>query len=161
VTPIAGAFDAIAQIPWFLAVSQERQRAQCTNEERFPKPDIVGSCPSPAPFSKSWRSSATSSTPFDSIKRRAEARPVWLGLRRKLLELHGVCAGRQLDGADLSAIRARQAGGGSRPWPADRLGQPLYVGYTGGTVVIYEVNSGQQVGGFGIGVRDTRGIAVR
>ncbi len=37
---------------------------------------------------------------FDSIKRRAEARPVWLGLRRRLLELPGVCAGRPLDDAD-------------------------------------------------------------
>jgi hypothetical protein len=45
VTPFAGAFDSIAQIPWFLVVSQKRQRAQRTNEERFPKPDIAGSSP--------------------------------------------------------------------------------------------------------------------
>jgi hypothetical protein len=45
--------------------------------------------------------------------------------------------------------------------PATDWNNHLYVGYTDGAVVIYEVNSGQQVGGFGIGVRYTREIAVR
>jgi len=45
VTPFAGAFDAIAQTPWFLVVSQKPQRAQCTKEERLPKLDVAGSSP--------------------------------------------------------------------------------------------------------------------